>query len=104
MEHGRTKTAIHFLAARSNSAIKPSVVCSFASTAGSSFKARMALLVSGPMDASFSLGNCFTSFGKSKRAWKCSTVELLVNVTQSAPSMSSRSPALVGSSVSATVW
>ena len=72
--------------ARSSSAIKPSVVCSFASSAGSNFKARMALLVSGPMDASLICGNFFSILGKSKRAWKCSTVEPLVKVIQSAPS------------------
>jgi hypothetical protein len=45
----------------------------------------MALLVSGPMDASFMCGKFFSSLGKSNRAGKNSTVEPLVNVTQSAP-------------------
>ena len=52
----------------SKAAIKPSVVCSFASNAGSSFSARMVLLVSGPIEAIFSRGNFFTSFGRSNRA------------------------------------
>jgi subtilase family serine protease len=58
----------HFPAVRSNPAIKPSVVCSFASIADSSFKARMALLVSGPMDASFICGNFFFKLKINMRA------------------------------------
>ena len=45
----------------------------------------MALLVSGPMDASFMCGKFFSSLGKTNRAWENSMVEPLVNVTQSAP-------------------
>jgi len=41
----------------SNAAISPSVVCSLASIVGFNPSAVMALLVSGPMEASFSCGN-----------------------------------------------
>ena len=60
--------AAYAFVALSSPAIKPSVVCSLASSAGLRPSAVMALVVYGPMDASFSCGNCFTSFGKSKRA------------------------------------
>ena len=49
-------------------------------------------------------GNFFTNLGRSNRAWKFSTVELLVNVIQSAPSFSSLAAAPVLSSVSGPVW
>jgi hypothetical protein len=49
-------------------ASKPSIVGSFASTAGSSLSARMALLLSGPIEAILSRGNFFTSFVKPNRA------------------------------------
>jgi len=48
-------------------------------------------------------GNFFKSTGKSNRAWKFSTVELLVKVIQSAPSSMRRAAAPVRSAVSGTV-
>ena len=54
-------------------------------------------------DALFKRGNFFNMAGKSNRAWKFCTVELLVNVIQSAPSSSNRAAAPFRSSVSATV-
>ena len=61
------------------------MVCGFASTSGLRPSAAMALVVSGPMEASLICGNFLSSAGRSNRAWKFSTVELLVNVIQSAP-------------------
>jgi hypothetical protein len=63
----------------------------------------MALLVSGPMDASFMCGKFFSSLGKTNRAWENSMVEPLVNVTQSAPCAKNFSDAPKKSPVSATV-
>src|SRR5438270_2833720 len=56
------------------------------------------------MEAVLICGNFFSNAGRSNRAWKFSTVELLVNVIQSAPSSSSLAAAPVRSSVSGTVW
>jgi len=76
--------------------IKPSVVCSFASSAGSNPRVRMALLVSDRWMPVFICGNFFSSSARSNRAWKCSTVEPLVKVIQSAPLSSSAAPARPG--------
>ena len=46
----------------------PSMLCCFASRAGLRPIAAMALLVSGPMEASLVFGNFRSSFGRSKRA------------------------------------
>lgn len=58
----------YLFAAFKMAASKPSVVCSFASSVGWSPKVVIALVVSGPMEAIFSCGNCFSIFGRSKRA------------------------------------
>lgn len=51
-----------------NSVTSPSAECSLASIFGLNPSDFITLLVSGPMDASFIAGNCFTSFGKSNRS------------------------------------
>ena len=58
----------HAFIAFSNSAIKPSVVCFFASSAGSSFRARMVFARFRADGGDFICGNFFSSFGKSNRA------------------------------------
>src|SRR6266404_2326159 len=89
-------------AARSAST-NPSLVCGLASMVGLRFNVARAFEVSGPMEASLVPGNLLSNPGRSKRVWKCSTVELLVKVSQSAPVSNSLAAMSVGSSVSGTV-
>ena len=56
------------LAALTSAAINPSVECSSASTDGLRLSAVSLLVVSGPIEAIFKFGNCFSSLGRSKRA------------------------------------
>src|SRR5882724_4389908 len=100
----RAKTSVpdHFRDL-SSAFTRPLIVCCFASSAGFNPNSPRDLEVSGPMDASLIWGNLLSNESKSKRELKCSTVELLLKVIQSAPLSKSFEAVPLRSSVSGTV-